>query len=85
MQLLHDDKRLENEVFCVKRFRMAQLFRGSSFGSGLPTKEVFRESLSSGICNTMHRSLSAENGLKSDEDSFEDAAEVRVTGLLQVR
>ena len=56
---------------------MAKLFRGNSFGTGLTSKEVFRESLTPGNGHMLHRSLSAENGLKSDEDLFEDAAEVR--------
>ena len=65
----------------MRKLNMAKLFRGNSFGGGLPSKEVFRENLSPGNDHMLHRSLSAENGLKSDEDLFEDAAEVRPTGL----
>lgn len=58
---------------------MTKLFRGNSFGSGLMSKEVLREKMPSGSSHKLHRSLTAENGFKSDEDSFEDAAEVLPT------
>lgn len=56
---------------------MANLFRRNSYASGLSSKDSVQEI---GKGQMLQRSLSAVNGmnLDVDEDSFEDAAEVRL-------
>lgn len=57
---------------------MANNFRRNSFGSGLSSGDCVHEI---GKGQILHRSLSAVNGLTMDEESFEDAAEVRCSHL----
>lgn len=57
---------------------MANIFRRNSFGSGLSSRDCVQE-VEKG--QMLHRSLSAVNGMTVDEESFEDAAEVRLSQL----